>query len=132
VITPSSNYASAPGEPPEPPQIELGRGRYQLFLARMRLALRSFKDGWAIFMESRIGLVSLTIIVTFALMAVSHPILMATVWDADIYGPVTGYAFGQVESPRRQAGSTFWVPTPWAGTCSANCFPAPGPSSSWA
>ena len=99
MITPPSNYASALGEPPEPPQIELGRGRYQLFLARMRLALRSFKDGWAIFMESRIGLVSLTIIVIFALMAVSHPILMATVWDADIYGPVTGYAFDQVEQP---------------------------------
>lgn len=50
-------------------------------------------------MESRIGLLSLLTITIFALMAVSHPILMATVWDPEIYDPVTGYAFDSTEQP---------------------------------
>lgn len=50
-------------------------------------------------MESRIGLLSLLIIIVFALMAVSHPILMATVWDPEVYDPVTGYAFDRLEQP---------------------------------
>ena len=42
---------------------------------------------------------SLVTIIVFALMAVSHPILMATVWDAETYDPVTGYAFDETEQP---------------------------------
>ena len=73
--------------------------REQMALARTRLALRSFRGGWAIFVESRIGVLSLATIVLFALMAISHPILMATVWDAEVYDPVTGYAFDRLEHP---------------------------------
>ena len=32
-------------------------------------------------------------------MAISHPILMATIWDEATYHPVTGYAFDQTEQP---------------------------------
>ena len=67
--------------------------------AKMRLALRGFRESWTIFVESRIGVIGLAVIVIFALMAVSHPILMATIWDATTYDPVTGYAFDQVEQP---------------------------------
>ena len=67
--------------------------------AKMRLALRGFRESWTIFVESRIGVIGLTVIVIFALMAVSHPILMATIWDDTTYDPVTGYAFDQVEQP---------------------------------
>ena len=90
------------GEPPgipEPPQVDLHPGRSQMAMARARLALRSFRVGWAIFVESRIGVLSLATIVLFALMAISHPILMATVWDAEVYDPVTGYAFDRLEHP---------------------------------
>jgi peptide/nickel transport system permease protein len=65
----------------------------------MRLALRGLREGWAIFRESRIGILGLAVIVVFALMAISHPILMATIWDDATYNPVTGYAFDQVEQP---------------------------------
>jgi peptide/nickel transport system permease protein len=75
------------------------RGRLQIRIARMRLALRGFKEAWSIFVESRIGVLGLAIIALFTLMAVSHPILMATVWDAAVYDPVTGYAFDQVSQP---------------------------------
>ena len=63
------------------------------------MAWQSFRGGWSIFMESRIGVLSLIIIGIFALMAVAHPILMLTIWDADTYDPVTGYAFDQFEQP---------------------------------
>ena len=88
-----------PGSSPEPPEIALGQGRFLLAKARTRLALRSFRNGWSIFLESRIGLLSLLTIVVFAVMAVSHPILMATVWDPETYDPVTGYAFDETEQP---------------------------------
>ena len=65
----------------------------------MRLAARSFRTGWNIFMESRVGMLALFTIILFALMALSHPVLMATVWDSETYDPVTGYAFDQVEQP---------------------------------
>ena len=57
----------------------------QIRAAKMRLAMRGFREGWSIFLESRIGIVGLAVILIFALMAVSHPILMATVWDAATY-----------------------------------------------
>ena len=52
-----------------------------------------------IFLESRIGVLSLAIIVLFALMALAHPLLMGTIWDAETYDPVTGYSFDSTEQP---------------------------------
>ena len=85
--------------PTEPPVMDVGHSRLRLLLARVRLAWQSFRTGWSIFMESRIGVLSLIIIGVFALMAVSHPILMFTIWDSDTYDPVTGYAFDQFAQP---------------------------------
>ena len=102
MISPRPDQHVFPGDPtgvPEPPQVDLHPGRSQMAMARARLALRSFRGGWAIFVESRIGVLSLATIVLFALMAISHPILMATVWDAEVYDPVTGYAFDRLEHP---------------------------------
>ena len=79
--------------------VEIGRGRLRFVLTRLRLMWRSFRSGWSIFMESRVGMLSLFTIILFALMAAAHPILMATVWDPATYDPVTGYSFGQVEQP---------------------------------
>ena len=79
--------------------VEVGHSRLRLALARALLAWNSFRNGWSIFMESRIGVLSLVIIGIFAIMAVAHPILMLTIWDADTYDPVTGYAFDRLEQP---------------------------------
>ena len=81
------------------PPVEAGRTRLRFLLARLRLMARAFRSGWGIFMESRLGVLSMVTIIVFALMAVSHPVLMATVWDQATYDPVTGYAFDQVEQP---------------------------------
>ncbi len=67
--------------------------------ARMRLALRGLGEAWPIFVESRIGVLGLAIIVLFALMAIAHPILMNTVWDDRTYDAVTGFAFEETEQP---------------------------------
>lgn len=58
---------------------------------RMRLMRRSFATTWGLFRENKMGLFGLALIGLFAIMAVIHPILMATVWDPRIYDPVNGY-----------------------------------------
>jgi peptide/nickel transport system permease protein len=58
---------------------------------RLRLMRRSFATTWGLFRENRLGMLGLVLIGVFALMAVAHPILMATVWDPAIYDPVNGY-----------------------------------------
>ena len=98
MISPT-NSPLLPGPSSGPPVMEVGHSRLRLLLARTRLAWQSFRTGWSIFMESRIGVLSLVIIALFAVMAVAHPILMLTIWDSDTYDPVTGYAFDQLEQP---------------------------------
>ena len=58
---------------------------------RLRLLRRSFATTWGLFRENRMGMVGLALIGLFALMAISHPILMATVWEPAVYDPVVGY-----------------------------------------
>ncbi len=62
-----------------------------LWRVRMRLAWRSLKSGWSIFRGNPIGLIGLGMIAFFGLMALAHPILMATVWAPNIYDPLMGY-----------------------------------------
>jgi peptide/nickel transport system permease protein len=58
---------------------------------RLRLMRRSFATTWGLFRENKLGMFGLALIGVFAVMAVAHPILMATVWDPKVYDPVTGY-----------------------------------------
>ena len=87
------------GVSPDAIQADLAHGRLGILRARARLALRSVRNGWNVYIENRIGLLALAIIVAFALMALSHPVLMATVWDPATYDPVTGYAHDATEQP---------------------------------
>src|SRR5215210_507552 len=65
--------------------------RVPMWRIRARLLRRSFATTWGLFRENKMGMFGLALIGLFALMAISHPILMATVWDPKIYDPVTGY-----------------------------------------
>lgn len=67
--------------------------------ARLRLASRSVRENWGLFIRTRIGLLGLAIIVTYALLALVHPVLMNTVWEPRIYDPVIGYAFDETKQP---------------------------------
>jgi peptide/nickel transport system permease protein len=62
-----------------------------LWRIRLRLLRRSLGSTWGLFRESKMGLFGLVLIGGFAVMAVIHPILMATVWDPRVYDPVDGY-----------------------------------------
>jgi peptide/nickel transport system permease protein len=70
-----------------------------LWKIRLELAWKGFKANAALFAENKIGLVGLGIILFFAVMAAAYPILIKTVWDPNIYHPVVGYDFDQVEQP---------------------------------
>ena len=67
--------------------------------ARLRLAGRSIRENWNLFIRTRIGLIGLAIIAMYALLAAAHPILMNTVWEPRIYDPVIGYAFDETKQP---------------------------------
>jgi len=70
--------------------------KYQpLWRVRLRLMLRSLVSSWAMFKESKIGMTGLGIIIIFGVMGFIHPILMDTVWNHEIYDPITGYAFDE-------------------------------------
>lgn len=62
-----------------------------LWRVRLRLAWRSFQTGWDIFRENPIGLIGLGMIAFFGLMAIAHPLLIATVWPPNVYDPLMGY-----------------------------------------
>ena len=70
-----------------------------LWKVRLQLAWRGFKSNAALFAENKIGLIGLAVIVMFALMAAAYPILINTVWDPNIYDPIIGYDFTQIEQP---------------------------------
>ncbi len=62
-----------------------------MWRVRLRLLRRSLKQNWALFRENKMGMFGLVLIAIFALMAISHPILMATVWEPAIYDPLRGH-----------------------------------------
>jgi peptide/nickel transport system permease protein len=62
-----------------------------LWRIRLKLLQRSFATTWGLFRENKMGLFGLALIGLFAIMAVIHPVLMATVWDPRVYDPVNGY-----------------------------------------
>ena len=99
MIIPPSHFHPEEHSSAEAPTIDVGHSRVRLAWARLLVAWLSFKGAWSIYLESRIGVLSLIIIGMFALMAVAHPILLWTVWDAETYDPVTGYAFDQLVQP---------------------------------
>ena len=65
--------------------------RVPMWRIRLKLLRRSFGMTWGLFRENRLGMLGLTLIILFAVMAIIHPILMATVWDPRVYDPVIGY-----------------------------------------
>jgi len=71
--------------------------RVPMWQIRLRLMQRSFGTTWGLFRENKMGLFGLVLIGVFAVMAVIHPVLMATVWEPAVYDPVVGYDAVQTE-----------------------------------
>ena len=76
-----------------------GRGlaHTPMWRIRLRLLRRSLGITWGLFRQNRMGMFGLALIGIFAVMAIAHPILMATVWDPRVYDPVNGYDAVMVE-----------------------------------
>ena len=70
-----------------------------LWRVRLRLAARTVRENWRLFVGTRIGIVGLAIIGLYALLAAAHPILMNTIWEPSVYDPVVGYAFDETRQP---------------------------------
>ncbi len=67
------------------------------FRNRWRVVATTARENWALFKANRIGMVGLVVIAIFGLGAIVHPILMATVWEPSVHGPVTGHSAPEVE-----------------------------------
>ena len=70
-----------------------------LWRVRLRLAARTVRENWRLFVGTRIGIIGLAIIGLYALLAAAHPILMNTIWEPSVYDPVVGYAFEETRQP---------------------------------
>jgi peptide/nickel transport system permease protein len=59
--------------------------------ARVRSSLRQAREAWTVFAQNRLALAGLALGGVFVLLALVHPILLATVWEPRIYDQDTGY-----------------------------------------
>lgn len=87
----SKSLSPVPAGPGGPIPDSSGILEVPLWQVRLRLAWRSIRTNVALFAENPIGLIGLAIIVMFAVLAFVHPILLQTVWDPNMYNPITGY-----------------------------------------
>ena len=76
--------------------------RLSLLRARIGAWLRQVGTGLRLFFRNPLGVIGLIIILMFGVMAILHPILLATVWTettvtgTDLYDPVVGFDFSVV------------------------------------
>jgi peptide/nickel transport system permease protein len=81
--------ATASPSPDTSPLVSLGGTA--LLRMRLRVIWKELRENWRIFTENKIGLIGLSIIGFFLALTLVQPILTATVWDRNVYDPVTGY-----------------------------------------
>lgn len=68
---------------------------------RIRLGLwdARLREHWALFVQTKIGLIGLGVIAFYLLLVLVYPVLMNTVWSPAIYDPVIGFDATQVDQP---------------------------------
>ena len=70
-----------------------------LWQVRLRLFMRSARTNVNLFAENPIGIVGVVVILFYISFIFIHPILMNTVWDPNMYNPITGYDASIFEHP---------------------------------
>ncbi|MCH8826304.1 MAG: ABC transporter permease [Chloroflexi bacterium] len=70
-----------------------------LWRIRLRLLDDKVRSNWALFVQTKIGLIGLGIIVFYLLLVVAYPVLMNTVWSPAVYDPVIGFDHSQTSQP---------------------------------
>lgn len=68
---------------------------------RIRFSLldEKLRFHWALFVQTKIGLIGLGIIGFYLLLVIVYPVLMHTVWNPAIYDPVIGLDLSQIDQP---------------------------------
>jgi peptide/nickel transport system permease protein len=92
--------------------------------AKLGRAWRGFRSNWALFTESKIGLLGLGIITFFALVALSYPLMRSIgPWQDDtIYHPITGYEAVQEDFEIVPTGEEVIDPTSQMDAATAQLF----------
>ena len=67
------------------------RSRLQVYLRHVWAHRRRVYATWQLFRQKPLGMLGLWLIVIFGLMALLHPLLMATVWRRAIFDPIVGF-----------------------------------------
>ena len=70
-----------------------------LWRIRLRLLDDKVRSNWALFVQTKIGLIGLGIIGFYLLLVVAYPVLMNTVWSPAVYDPVIGFDHSQTSQP---------------------------------
>ena len=58
---------------------------------RLQTNWRRFRNDWQLLVQNHLAVLGLVLILLFGLVALSYPLLRATIWQAGYYNPVTGY-----------------------------------------
>lgn len=67
------------------------RTAWKRFQIQLRLSGRRTSMFWEVYSRNRLAILGLILLFIYALMAISHPILLKTVWPRGVYDPVTGF-----------------------------------------
>ena len=77
------------------------RGMLRLRLRHFGYKLAAWRREWLSLFRKPAGILGVALIGFFALLALIQPILMATVWEADIYDPELGYDMEAMPHPSK-------------------------------
>jgi peptide/nickel transport system permease protein len=66
---------------------------------RLQLTRQRLSSGWIVFREDRLAVLGVLLIGAFGLMAIAHPILMATIWERRLFDPTTGFDGALIPHP---------------------------------
>jgi ABC-type dipeptide/oligopeptide/nickel transport system permease subunit len=78
---------------------EVRYDRWNRMRIRLSLSWTRFKDGWKVFSQDRLAMLGLVLIGLFALMSITHPILMRTIWERKLFDPYTGFDINLIPHP---------------------------------
>ncbi len=80
-------------------RLSVRRTPWKLRQERLVAGSRQLKSNWRLYAQNPMGLVGVAIVALFGILAMLHPLLMATVWEPRVFDPLTGYDFEVLHHP---------------------------------
>ena len=66
------------------------RGMLRMRLRHLRRRIAAWRREWLLLFQKPVGVIGVALLIFFGLLALAQPLLMATVWEAEIYDPELG------------------------------------------